>query len=435
MRNAHITDLHLRGHLPGTARITTRLSRRMPGLFREALRRIASEKPDLVVVSGDLLDYPAYAVDDTPMRALATQDLRLIRDALQTLDCPHVVLHGNHDVEELVADVFPDAQNDFACGGFRVVTFADNEVDDHCPQRLTNERERFLAATGDPASPPQIHVQHYLIHPDRSAGYPHNYREAESLREMIAESGRVRLVLCGHYHGGIAPIEDRGTTYAVAPAFCDPPHRYWVYDVDDRSVTHSERTVLDESTPRRRAVFLDRDGTVTVAPFWRSGPKGLALLPGAGEALSRLADAGFVLVIVSNQSAVGAGYVTEAMVAQVNDAMSTMLAPFGVDFDGVYCSYDYSRRVVPGYSSETPDSKPSPIMLQRAAEERHLDLARSFMVGDSAGDIEAGRNAGARTVLVRTGHGERALEEMDPSLADAVAADLARAADWILSRA
>ena len=330
MRIAHITDLHLRRHLPGTARITTRLSRRMPDLFGEAVRRIASENPDLVVVSGDLLDYPVYAARDPQRRALATQDLRLIRDALQTLDCPYVVLHGNHDLEELVADVFPDTENDFILGGFRILTFADNELDGHWPQRLTTERERFLAATGDPASLAQIHVQHYLIHPDRTQGYPHNYREAESLRERIAASGRVRLVLSGHCHGGIEPIEDRGTTYAVAPAFCEPPHRYWMYDIHDQGITHSERALLDASSPRRPAVFLDRDGTVTVAPFWRSGPEGLALLPGAGEALSRLAAAGFALVIVSNQSAVGAGYVTEEMVAQVNDAMSAMLEHFKV---------------------------------------------------------------------------------------------------------
>lgn len=433
MKIAHITDLHLRRHLPGTATISKRLSRRMPDLFALAVSRISAESPDLLVLSGDLLDFPMYGLCNAQLLEEARCDLDLIAAQLKTLHCPCVVLPGNHDPAPLVRDVFAGAQEDFDCAGFRVVSFFDSEVENNVPQRLGAEREKFLAVTAGASSLPQIHVQHYIVWPPRNEGYPHTYREHESMLATILESRRVRMVLSGHYHPGSEPVSNRGTIFAAPPAFCDPPHRWWTYDLTEDTFHQCEHDLADNRSARRKVVFLDRDGTLSPCPSYRAGPEDFELLPHVGAALARLRKAGFALVVVSSQSAVGAGFVTVAQVGEVNDKMARLLMNDDVEIDGVYCSYHYPDAIFPEYRGDHPDSKPNPGMLLRAADELHLDLGRAFIVGDREGDLLAGRRAGVKTILVRTGEGRSAERDIDPRLADAVVDTLSHAADWILA--
>jgi len=435
MKIAHITDLHLRHYLPGTAIITKRLSRRMPELFAQAVARISAESPDLAVLSGDLLDFPMCGLCEPQLIEEGRRDLELIAEQLKTLRCPCVVIPGNHDAPRLVRDAFADTPGDFERAGFRVVTFDDSEVDNNVPQRLGAEREKFLAVTADARSLPQIHVQHYIVWPPRDEGYPHTYREHESMLATILESGRVRMVLSGHYHAGIEPVEKEGTLFAAAPAFCDPPHRWWIYDVAEDAFDWRECNLADTGSVRRKVVFLDRDGTLSPRPTYRSGPEDFELLPHVGAALARLKKAGFALVVVSDQSAVGAGFVTIGQVGQVNDRMARLLMSDGVELDGVYCSYHWPDAIFPEYRGDHPDSKPNPGMLLRAADELNLDLDRAFIVGDRQSDLVAGRRAGARTLLVRTGDGRNTERDAEPHLADAVVDTLGDAAGWILARA
>jgi D-glycero-D-manno-heptose 1,7-bisphosphate phosphatase len=177
---------------------------------------------------------------------------------------------------------------------------------------------------------------------------------------------------------------------------------------------------------RRPAVFLDRDGTLIEEKSYLTRPDQVRLLPGVGVALQRLRAAGFVCVVVTNQSAVGRGLMTEDDLVRVHDEMSRQLLAAGARVDAIYhCP------LVPTTSDrsiiEHPERKPGPGMLQRAARELHLDLPASWMIGDQLSDHCAGRNAGCRgTILVRTGH---------PLEADGVVlvADLRAAADLILS--
>ena len=209
MRIAHITDLHLRKHVPGTSLGTGRLSRRTPELLEEAVERLCSERPDVVVVTGDLVDHPFYALSTGECREEAKQDVQLIKRTVEALGCPAIIIHGNHDHREASLDALADVPRDQRIGGYRFVTFHDEEVSRNVPQRLSEERERFHAILDDDDPTPQIHIQHYVVWPRRNEGYPHTYAEADSMRERIVSSGKVRLVLSGHYHPGIRAVPGR----------------------------------------------------------------------------------------------------------------------------------------------------------------------------------------------------------------------------------
>ena len=435
MRIVHISDMHFRHYLPGTAQVTSRLSRRMRQLFARAIDIIRAEGPDLLVVSGDLLDFPLYAFNDPDMLARAEQDLRLIAAMLGRVSCPIALVHGNHDHEELTASVFSNLQEDFSCAGHRVICFHDNEVVNHAPQRLLGERERFLAALINADATPQIHVQHYLAWPFAHDSYPLAYREAQHMRDSIVASGKVRMVLSGHYHPGIEPFEDHGTWFAAAPGFADPPHSFFVYDVSPAGVTCRTISAMPPDLPPQKVVFLDRDGTITNAAAYRQGPDALELNPGAAYGLRRLKDAGFALVVVSNQSAVGYGFVTPDIVASVNDRMALLLQnEADVSLDGVYCSYFTRHAAIPEYYHENhPDRKPNPGLPKRAAHELNLDLRHAFFVGDREDDMLAGRRIGATTILLQTGAGIATLGQIDRATVDFVADDLPTAAELIIS--
>ena len=176
-------------------------------------------------------------------------------------------------------------------------------------------------------------------------------------------------------------------------------------------------------TPRRnRAVFLDRDGVLNRAlvrdgrPYPPASVEELEILPGAADAARRLRDAGFLLIGATNQPDVARGSqrrdVVEAMNQRLLAAMP--IAEIRVCYDD---------------GDDCPRRKPNPGLLLEAADEHAIDLAASYMVGDRWRDVEAGRRAGCRTVFIDRRYRER---RPDPP-ADHDAADLADAADWILS--
>ena len=177
----------------------------------------------------------------------------------------------------------------------------------------------------------------------------------------------------------------------------------------------------------KRAVFLDRDGTLIEEKEYLSRPDQVVIIPGAGPALRRLQETGFALFLITNQSGVGRGYFTLEDVEQVHRYLLGELARAGVHLGKIYIA------------PEAPDQpsrgrKPSPQFLFEAREEFGLDLAESFMIGDKRIDLECGWNAGVkRSILVRTGYGAKVEKEAASGLSRAVVVDhLAAAADWIL---
>jgi predicted MPP superfamily phosphohydrolase len=243
MKIAHISDLHLRHHLPGTADVPARQSREVPDRLVQAVQAIVADQPDLLVISGDLLDYPLDALDDAERLQQGERDLRLIAEILQPMAAPISLVHGNHDHPALVRTVFGHLPMARTVAGHQVLCFYDDEDSDHHPRRLGPSHQRFLDALADPSSPPQIHVQHYIIWPQLHEDYPYNYREGTWLRDQIVDSGRVRLVLSGHYHKGI-PLCQLGETYfATVPTFSEPPYPYWLYEIREDGITCIERQI------------------------------------------------------------------------------------------------------------------------------------------------------------------------------------------------
>jgi D,D-heptose 1,7-bisphosphate phosphatase len=184
-------------------------------------------------------------------------------------------------------------------------------------------------------------------------------------------------------------------------------------------------------TPPRPAVFLDRDGTVIEQVHYLSDPSRVRLLPDAGPALRRLQASGFALVVITNQSAIGRGWITVEQYGLVNDEMNRQLAAEGVELDGIY----YCPEAPTGDDRTEvthPDRKPGPGLLIRASRDLALDLSTSWMIGDMISDALAGLNAGCRgSFLVGTGK-ELTEEEAVAASGFAVVPNLSAAADHIL---
>jgi D-glycero-D-manno-heptose 1,7-bisphosphate phosphatase len=206
-------------------------------------------------------------------------------------------------------------------------------------------------------------------------------------------------------------------------------------------VTHPDVEVLERSCERllarrhgrtpRRAVFLDRDGTLVVERGYLSHPDDLELLPGVGESLRQLGAAGYARIVVSNQSGVGRGLFPLSRVYEAMARLRALLRASGVELDAVY------------FCPHRPDSgcacrKPGTELLLTAARDLQLSLRGSAMIGDKLLDAETGQRAGALGILVRTGYGRdeerRLVEGTEARAPDRVVETLAEAAAWLAAR-
>jgi len=181
-----------------------------------------------------------------------------------------------------------------------------------------------------------------------------------------------------------------------------------------------------------KAVFLDRDGTLVVEKGYITVPEAVELYPGVPAAVLALRDAGWKVIVFTNQGAVAKGLITEDELAGINERMLMMLGAEGAVVDGVYCCPHHPEGEVEQYAVECDCRKPKPGLLEQAARDHDLELSGCVVVGDTPRDLQAGRAVGAKTVLVLTGHG--AETSLVPHGADHVAADLQSAARWILRR-
>ncbi|MEF2277446.1 HAD family hydrolase [Deinococcus sp. YIM 134068] len=155
--------------------------------------------------------------------------------------------------------------------------------------------------------------------------------------------------------------------------------------------------------PSRPAVFLDKDGTLIEDVPYNVDPALIRLAPGVGEVLRALSGAGYVLVVITNQSGVARGLFPESALGGVETRLRELLAAEGVTLAGFLACPHHPKGTVEEYAVECECRKPGPGLLRRAADELGLDLTRSWMVGDILNDVEAGRRAGCRTVLLDNG--------------------------------
>jgi D,D-heptose 1,7-bisphosphate phosphatase len=151
-----------------------------------------------------------------------------------------------------------------------------------------------------------------------------------------------------------------------------------------------------------KAVFLDRDQTLIEDPGYINHPNQVRLLPGVAQALIQLKKMGYLLVVVSNQSGVARGLVTEEALQQIHHRLKKLLADEGASLDAIYYCPFHPEGVIPQYRCESELRKPNPGMLLKAAQDLSIDLSRSWMIGDSFRDIEAGLRAGCKTILIES---------------------------------
>lgn len=187
----------------------------------------------------------------------------------------------------------------------------------------------------------------------------------------------------------------------------------------------------------RPAVFLDRDGTINEQMGYINHITRFQLLPGVGAAIRRLNQAGLPVVVVTNQSGLARGYFPESLLDEVHEKMRRQLALEGARIDGLYICPHHPEAKEERFRLACNCRKPKTGLLEQAAVEMGLDLARSYMVGDRWSDLRCGAAAGATAILALTGYGRGDacyIGPNQPVQPAYVAEDLEDAVEWILAR-
>ena len=187
---------------------------------------------------------------------------------------------------------------------------------------------------------------------------------------------------------------------------------------------------------KKRAVFLDRDGTINEQMGYINHVSRFVMLPRAAAAIRLLNERQVVAVVVSNQSGLARGYFPIEVLQEVHDRMNQELAAHGAHVDGIYYCPHHPEAKEAEFRKNCDCRKPKTGLFDRAAAELDLDLARSYVVGDRFSDLKAAARIGAKGVLVLTGYGRGDLAYVGPGLdikPDHVAEDLYAAVQWILA--
>jgi len=182
----------------------------------------------------------------------------------------------------------------------------------------------------------------------------------------------------------------------------------------------------------KRAVFLDRDGVITQdPPHYAHRLDQLKLISKSAEAIKLLNKNNFKVIIVSNQSGVARGYYQEKGLMKFNCALKKELKKEDAYIDAIYYCPHHPEAKIERYKINCNCRKPNPGMLKKAAKELNIDMKLSFMIGDKLSDIEAGKRAGCKTIIVKTGYGIEELRNKNINC-DYVADNLYYAAKHIL---
>lgn len=196
----------------------------------------------------------------------------------------------------------------------------------------------------------------------------------------------------------------------------------------------------------RKVIFLDRDGTINEEVRYLHRSEELRIIPGVPEALRRLRELGFLLVLVTNQAGIARGYYTEADCERLNAYLNETLRREGAGLDRVYYCPHHPEKGIGVYRRDCDCRKPKPGMLRRAAEELQLgrfenipagetvDRAHSYMLGDKRIDTIAGHNFGIQGILLGSGYGRTERELAAPGDYDAYFESMGEAVGWIEKR-
>lgn len=177
----------------------------------------------------------------------------------------------------------------------------------------------------------------------------------------------------------------------------------------------------------KRAVFIDRDGTLSEEVGYINHPERFRLFPYAGEAIRQLNENGWLAIVTTNQAGVARGYFSEEMIETVHKSMREKLETDGARLDAIYYCAHHPSVGEPPYRFDCDCRKPKPGLISRAASDFDIDLKNSWMVGDRYSDIQMARNAGVKSAFVLSGYGRGEWEHQRQSWTeqpDMVAEDL-----------
>ncbi len=183
------------------------------------------------------------------------------------------------------------------------------------------------------------------------------------------------------------------------------------------------------------AVFLDRDGTLNEEAGYINHVDRLKLIDGAAQAVALLGRHGLKTIVVTNQAGVARGYYPAEHLPKLHDRLRTLLKEQGAELDAIYYCPHHPDVGEPPFRQDCDCRKPKLGMIRRAEKEHSVDASRSYMVGDKISDVEFGRKAGCKSILVLTGYGKGELEYHRDKLdrePDYIADDILDAAKWIV---
>lgn len=187
---------------------------------------------------------------------------------------------------------------------------------------------------------------------------------------------------------------------------------------------------------KNRAVFLDRDGNINKDVGYPNSYDLIDIFPSSFKAVRKINEAGFLAVIITNQSGIGRGLIQEKSLLEIHKKMQAAFEKHKAFFDGIYYCPHYHLSEEAKYKKDCLCRKPNPGMGHQAAAELNIDTTRSYMIGDKKDDILFGINIHAKPILVQTGYGKDSLptlkdEGIEPTY---VAPDLLNAVNWILKQ-
>lgn len=206
----------------------------MVELLPEALEALRQHSPNLIVCTGDLVDIPE--------RPWVFEDLRFIRQQFADCGVPYLVLPGNHDpFPKDFYRLFPGPQKAQTVNGCMLVSFHEDaclegeQASRRSDQSLDEMEELLMPADHHPEVTALF--QHYVIYPDHSEGYPHNYRNAAEIRRIVEQSEHNILSISGHYHPGIPLVQENGVSYFAGRAFCEAPYTCYLIEASASGIT------------------------------------------------------------------------------------------------------------------------------------------------------------------------------------------------------
>lgn len=223
----------------------------------------------------------------------------------------------------------------------------------------------------------------------------------KKILEQTVEGGKVDLD-----RQLLKPLAGTGQMYCYdSPEYVKDmgtPERYYAVCKDFANGIVKARNLKK----RQKAIFLDRDGTINEYVGFLTDIKEFHLLDGVAEAIRKINASGYLAIVVTNQPIIARGEVSFTELQEIHNKMETLLGAEGAYIDAIYFCPHHPDKGFEGerveYKISCDCRKPKPGMLLKAAEDFNIDLSRSWMVGDGKNDVEAGKNAGCKTVLIGT---------------------------------